>query len=611
MYRAAQIFYLIALLAHGSITLCHAQSPAQTGTRNATTPSTASLRPPVETAVIEGIVPGMSTAEQLNQRWGEPFEESIDGDQVSQSYSMPPLNHIIVTLRGGIVRSIVIHLETPFREEEVRASLHEELLRSKPVLIPDESGGIIGEIFPEKGVMFIFAPQKAQNRGFFVQQIGIEPVSAEPFVLRAEAILHAQPSEAKLDLRDAIRLKSDHARAHWLLAQIELLAGNVESALLSNEKAIQFEEQRPSYHLTFAQALTQMNRVEEAKQYLQETIVICDRFPHERAKALMMLGELYRISLNPDHALAYECHEEAIRIATALLNHNNQTVRLTAKDVLFEAHLATAKAIAWGRWDKKERLKMWIDRAKVLARDPELIAAPRYSREYKFKIAACALATLVDVPETLNIDVYVEDVIDAGNELIQSTDDPILRAKFHWDTGISLYDAVQIFQRRQQYSAALRYGELAAKYMEIGMKNRNSEADLLLLGRLYYRLGTFHAVGMNNHRASIEWYDLAKPIYEKLLPKIDVGALEIFGRALVSMGCSYWETDQREEAVRLTERGARQLERGVRERVIDESELGTPYTNLARMYRELGNQKEAAKYMRLASPYSADDKVIR
>jgi len=611
MNRAVQIFCFIALLTHGSLSLCRAQSPAPAGSKNNPAPNTASLRPPVETAVIEGIAPGSSTVEQLTKMWGEPIEESINGDQVAQRYSMPPLHHIIVTLRGGIVRSIVIHLETPYREEDVRASLHEELLRSKPVLIPDETGGIIGEIFPEKGVMFIFAPQTTRNSGFLVQQIGVEPISADPFVLRAEAVLYTQPSEAKLDLRDAIRLKSDHARANWLLAQIELLEGHVESALLCNEKAIQLDEQRPAYHLTFAQALTQMNRVEEAKQYLQETIAICDRFPHERAKALMMLGELYRTSLKPDHELAYECHEEAIRIATALLNHDNQTVRLTAKDVLFEAHLATAKAIAWGRWDKKERLKMWIDRAKVLARDQELVAAPRYSREYKFKIAACALATLVDVPETLNIDVYIEDVIDAGNELIQSTDDPILRAKFHWDTGISLYDAVQIFQRRQQYSAALRYGELAVKYMETGMKSRNSETDLFLLGRLYYRLGTFHAVGMNNHRASIEWYDLAKPIYEKLLPKIDVGALEIFGRALVSMGCSYWETDQREEAVRLTERGVRQLERGVRERVIDESELMAPYTNLARMYNELGNQNEAAKYMRLAAPNSADDKKFR
>jgi tetratricopeptide (TPR) repeat protein len=325
-----------------------------------------------------------------------------------------------------------------------------------------------------------------------------------------------------------------------------------------------------------------------------------------------MLGELYRTSRNPDHELVYECHAEAIRIATALVNHSNPTVRLTAKDVLFEAHLATAKAIAWGRWDKQEEaIKKWIDRAKVLARDPELMMAKRYSREYQFKIAACSLATLVAVPETLNIDLYIEDVIDAGKELIQSTNDPILWAKYHWDLGTSLYDAVQIFQLRQQYSAALKYGEMAANYMEIGMRGRNSDTDLYLLGRLFFRLGAFHAIGNQNHRAAIEWYDLAKPVYEKLLPKIDAGALKHFGETLVSMGVSYWATDQRGEAIRLTERGLRQIERGVRDRVIEASELTTPYSNLAKMYHELGDPEQAAKYMKLASSISADEKRIR
>jgi tetratricopeptide (TPR) repeat protein len=326
----------------------------------------------------------------------------------------------------------------------------------------------------------------------------------------------------------------------------------------------------------------------------------------------MMLGELYRTSPNPDHELAYECHAEAIHLATALLTHSNPTVRLTAKDVYFESHLMTAKAIAWGNWDKKdEAIKKWIDLAKVLSRDPELVAARRYSREYPFKIASCALTTLVAVPEKLNIDLYIEDVIDAGNELIKSTTDPIMRAKYYWDTGISLYDAVQIFYVRQQYSAALRYGEMAANYMDIGIRASNSDTDMFLLGRLYVRLGSIHAVALQNHRAAIEWYDSAKPVYEKLLPKINTGALKLFGDTLVSMGVSYWETDQREEAVRLTERGLRQIERGVRENVIEASVLVAPYSNLAKMYNELGNREQATKYMRLASTIGNEEPRIR
>ena len=612
-----RFFFLVTLFTHGILPFCIAQNPAPTpqqavaGRGNPVASEIDPTRPPIETAVIQGVSPGVTAAEQLFRLWGEPEQETVLGSEVVQLYSMEPLNHIEVTLRGGIVRSIVIQLETPFPEEDVRSSLYSELLKSKAVQIPDEEGGIIGEIFPEKGVMFLFAPKTA-GPSYLVRQIGIEPISADPFVLRAEAVLYDQPAEAKRDLQDAIRLKSDHAKAHWLLAQIELLEGHVESALLYNEKAIQLDEKRPAYHLTFVQAMIQMNRIEEAKQYLQETIEICDRYPHEKARALMILGDLCRTSRIPDHALAYECHNEAIRLATALIDHKNPTIRLTAKDVLFEAHLATAKAIAWGRWDKKdEAIKKWIDRAKVLARDQQLLAEKRYSREYPFKIATCALTTLVAVPEKLNIGLYIEDVVDAGNVLIKSAKDPILRSKYHWDTGLALYDAVQIFQLRKQYLSALKYGELAANFMEIGMEGRNSDADRYLLGRLYFRLGTIHSIGNQNHRAAIEWFDLAKPIFIDLLPKADTEALGRFGEALVSMGVSYWATDQREEAIRITERGCRQIERGVLAGTIEASAQLTPYSNLATMYHEMGNQEEALKYSRLAASVNTDEKTAR
>ena len=617
MNRFTQTLFLVALLIHGSVPFCGAQNPAPTpqqphSARNNTAAlDTAAIRPSVETAVIEGVAPGRTTIDELNRLWGDPRRESVTADRVLRLYSMDPLNHIEVTLVGGIVQSIVIELDTPFPEEEVRGSLYEELLRSKPVLIPDETGGLLGEIFPEKGVMFIFAPESTRQR-LLVERIAVEPISAEPFVLRAEAILYEQPTEARRDLIDAIRLKPDLAKAYGLLAQIDLWEGHVESAVLNIEKAIQLDEQKPSYHLTFAQALIQMNRIQEAKQYLRETIEICDRFPHEKARALLMLGELYRTSRQPeDHEIAYECHLEAIRLATALVNHSNPTISLAAKDVLVEAHLAAAKAIAWGPWDSKgEAIKQWVDWAKVLARDPELLAARRYSREYAFKIAACSLATLVAIPENLNIDFYVEEVIDAGNELIKSTNDPILRAKYYWDTSIALYDAMQIFQLRQQFSSALRYGELAANYMEIGLKGRNSDTDWYLLGRLYFRLGVIHAVGNENHRAAIEWYDLAKPIFERLLPKIDAGAWGPFGETLVSMGVSYWVTGRQEEAIRLTERGLQQLERGFRANILDSSVLEKPYLNLAKMYHDLGDQEQALKYMRLATSIG-DERRIR
>ena len=591
MNRLAQFTLLIALWALGSATVGAAQ------------------RPIIETAVIDGIMPGVTTNEELTRLWGDPRLESIHGNEIIRLYSMEPLNHIEVTLRGGLVRSIVIELEMALPEIDVRDSLSENLLRSKPVLIPDEAGNLLGQIFPERGVIFMFSPESTL-RELYVERIVVEPVSAEPFVIRAEAVLYNLPSESKQDLMNAVQLNPNHARAHWLLAQIALWEGRVETAVQYIERAIQQDEQRPAYHLTFAQALVQMNRIDEAKQYLQETIAISDRFPHERARALLLLGELYRTSRHPDHELALACHEEAIHLATTLFNHNNPTIRLTARDVLFESHLAAAKVIAWGHWDlKEESINMWLDRARMLASDPELMRAQRYSREHQFKIAATALATLVALPDKTNIEGYIENVIEAGNELIRTANDPILHIRHYWDTGVSLYDAMQIFQIRRQFSAALRYGELAADYMEVGLRGRNSDTDWYLLGRLYFRLGAIHAIGNDNHRAAIEWYDRALPIFERLLPKIDVGALGPFGETLVSMGMSYWMTGQQERAIALTETGLRQLERGVRERVLDVAILEIPYLNLAKMYHDLRDHENAARYMRLASAIKADERM--
>jgi tetratricopeptide (TPR) repeat protein len=567
--------------------------------------------PPIRTAAFQGVFPGSTTLEQITDLWGEPSRETTVNDQIVRLYSTEILHHVEVTFRENVVKSIVIQLESPFPEEQVRDVLKEELLKAKPVLIPDGTGEIIGEVFPEKGVLFLFAPM--DDRGtLLVRQIGIEPVSSEPFILRAEAVLHDQPSEARRDLRDAIQVDPDDAKAYYLLAQVEILEGNIESAMLHCEQAIRIDEKKPAYHLALAQTMIRMNRGDEAKHYLEETLGICDRYPHEKARALTILGDLYRTSRTPDYELAYECHSDAIRLAMTLLEHTNPTVRQSAKDVLFDAHLSAARDIAWGRWEKKEEsIVKWIDRAKILARDPEMLSSKRYSKEYPLKIATCMLASQVGIPEKVNIDLYIEDVIDAGEELIQSTRDPILIHKYQWDTGLSLYDAVQIFQLRKQYTSALKYGERAADYMETGIEGRNSDTDLYLLGRLYFRLGAIHAIGNQNHRAAIEWFDLAKPIFEKLLPKINPEALGRLGETLVSMGYSYWMTEQREEAVRLTERGLRQIERAVRANMIDPSSLTIPYANLAYMHKELGDPELSAKYSKLATVTESSGNKIR
>lgn len=557
--------------------------------------------PPVKTAAFMHVIPGVTEHEELFEHWGEPVDGTENDDQVVYLFSMEVLNHIEVTVRGEIVRSIVIRLDEPFPEDQVRGVLRSELLKAKPVLMPDEKGRITGEIFPEKGVMFLFAPPEA-GPGLLVQQIAIEPVTAEPFVLRAEALLTEQPAEAKRDLEDAIRLSPENAKSYWLLAQVALMEGRYDEALKHCEKAIRRDRTKPGYHLTLVQIMIQMNHVEEAKLYLEEMMPLCDRYPHEKARAVSLLGDLYRTCKRPDHEMAVECHYDAIHLASSLVEHNNQTIRQSAKDVLFEAHLAAARDVVWGRWDNKpEAIRKWIGKAIDFATDPEMVDNRRYSREYPLKIAACALAAQVALPESNDLEPYVLELIDTAEELIQSTRDPILLRKYQWEASLALYDAVQIYQIRRQYSAALKYGELAAEYMEQGIQGRENDLDFYLLGRLYFRMGAIHAIGTKNHRAAIEWFEPAKGVFEQLLPRINPDELGRLGETMVSMGVSYWWTGQHDEAIRLTERGMKQVERATKMGVIGRAALAIPYSNLANMYGELGMEEKAEYYTRQAS----------
>ncbi|MDR0391341.1 MAG: hypothetical protein LBH59_05510 [Planctomycetaceae bacterium] len=558
--------------------------------------------PPIKTASFHGIIPGQSSIKNVGEILGKPLQERTNEDELAQLYSLPELNHIeIIYDKNRIVKSIVIRFDELFPENVVREQFETELLKSRPVLIPDETGRIIGELFPEKGVVFLFSGSK--NSGAFqVRQIGIEPVISEPFVLRAEATLSDQPSESYRDLIDAIRINRTDAKAYWLLARIELLQGNTETALSNIQRAIRFDERKPAYHLTLAQILSRMNRVEEAKLYLEETLAICERYQTDKARAYCLLGDFYRTGQNPDYETAYKYHAAAIEIADQLTEHSNPTTRQTAKDILFDARIAVAKDIAWGRWKGKERaINNWIASAQSITIDPEMIAARRFSLEYPLKLAVCELTCQVGMKTDNDIESQVKEIINTGEKLLAKTNDTILLQKLQWEIGLAVYDAVQIYQLHNNYEPALHYGELAAEYMEMGMKGKTNDSDLYLVGRLYFRLGTIHALGNKNHRAAIEWFNKAKPTFDRLFAKINPEEAGRFGDSLVSMGVSYWQTNQRDEAIRLTERGLRQIERGAKLGFVKESAFAIPYSNLMNMYNELGNTERSRYYSNLSS----------
>jgi len=336
--------------------------------------------------------------------------------------------------------------------------------------------------------------------------------------------------------------------------------------------------------------------------YLKEVLPLCERFQHQKAVALCLLGDLYRQGTGVNCQEAYAYHEQALKIAIPLREHSNPTVRSIARDVLVNAQLGIIKDIALGNWDNKwSAIEKWFASVKEVLKDQEVTAKKRLIREYLFQVALTGLSAQAVISESSNLDPYIQDLLTATEELMNVTEDPINRRRIKWEAGCALFEVVQSLQRKKQFSTALKYGEPTVDMIELGIQGRTSEADFYLLSRLYFRLGAIHAIGMNNHRAAIVWFDRTLPIFDDILPGLGTEEAGRIGEMLVSMGVSYWYTDQKDEAIRLSELGLKRIQAAVDKGYLEMTALLIPYSNLSMMWSKLDEPDKANEYNRAAA----------
>lgn len=553
----------------------------------------------VEAASFKGITPGLTTAEELARAWGPPKEAIKHDMMLVQLYTIEPFQSVEVCLADGKVTSIIVRLDQAFPAAKVAEQLELSALRS--VLVSNEMGEILGQSFPERGVLFAFAPSEQPGKpSMQVVHIILEPISAEPFVLRAETNLDSEPKASLTDLDQAIRLQPDNARAHWLRARLLGRSGQLDGALESSAAAVRLDPAEARYRLTRAEILGQAGELDEAVAEARQAVAAAESRPHVQAKALCLLGDLLASGPKPDYKQALGFHTQAIKRADPLTSSPHPAVRLMAKEVMVDAHLGAAHDIAWGVWkDKEIAVPRWLGRAAAFA--DEMARNEGVSEEQQFRVATRALAVYVGLRGTADPTEWTQRALRTGQAMIEASNDPARKAQYQWDLGIALYDALQVYQMRGDQSSALRYGERAVEYLEAAERGQSASAMSYLLGRLYFRLGAIHALGDQNHRAAITWFEKAIPLLEKPLPKnayLDIGRQ---GETFVSMGVSYWETGQRERALELTQRGVTLMEQAVRFGSLDKSSLAIPYANLGSMHRQLGAEQAAERFEEMAS----------
>ena len=208
-----------------------------------------------EPAKFNGVQPGTSTRRKLLAAWGSPDDTVTAGDSEILSYKTEPFRSIEVLLTADMVDAIKIELAEPVPAEDLAKQLQIDRLES--VDVSDEQGKLLGQVFPERGVLFMCAEEDSQTPvagdGQQISHVVIQPLDANAFALRAENRLHGPYEKNIRDLRFALALDPEHAQARWLLADIYLANGQGNLAESEAAKAMNLQPDDSAYQLRWAQ----------------------------------------------------------------------------------------------------------------------------------------------------------------------------------------------------------------------------------------------------------------------------------------------------------------------------------------------------------------------
>ncbi len=354
-----------------------------------------------------------------------------------------------------------------------------------------------------------------------------------------------------------------------------------------------------------------MGHLPEAIKEAERAVADADKQPHIKAQAQCLLGDLVGFGPRPDYPRAVEYYNRAIRTADALTTNPQSAIRLSAKEVLIDAHLGAAHDIAWGKWNHKETaVPSWLKTASAFAE--ELVQNDGGTAEHRFRVASRALAACVGTQGKLDPAEWAEQAARVGREMIAAATEGRQKQQAQWEVGLALCDAVQTYQMRGQRDMALQYGQQAAEMLEQGGRGKLKDVpDSYLLGRLYFRLGSIHAIGKRDHAAAVPWFKKAVPVLEQAAERLSLTEQARLGDTLVSMAISYWEIGERQQAVNLTKRGIALIETAANSGAISKSALKVPQSNLAAMESRLNRPDPAERRPERIENAAAKSPILR
>jgi tetratricopeptide (TPR) repeat protein len=548
----------------------------------------------IDAASFRGVLPGTTTREELLASWGEgkPFSRP-DGSE-GLAWEMPPFQRVEVMLGEDVVSSIYIRLAKPATVDALSAQLEINDLRT--VSLVDADGVAIGEVFPERGVIFSLDPENS-----LATAVMLEPLDPEAFVLRAEGELNTSVANALTDLQYAVEVDPEYRRAHRLLLVLLCDQGKWARAAEVAEAAETLSPDDSWTLLKHGSVMLALCRFEEAAMKTQQVLESPEVPPLVRAQAERQLGRIELAGPSPDYQQALNHFTAAIKHAAPLVNSPTTPIRRAALDIQFDSHLGTALAIANGTWQQKDKvLPKWIARAEGFARQLSEDEGGNPTLELRLcrgALAISAASTDGDSPMP-----WIKRLLAVRSAFGGMVTDPWRRRQIDWEVGQALSDALTAAQIRGDTTDMLDNATLTAAYLERGGQQRDLTPDERReFGDLLFRIGILYSLQKGDHDTAVTWFDKVLPLWERNDSFTARGELGRLGEAYVSMAISYWQVDRRTEAVDLSSTGVDMMVTAVDAEQLDEQALAVAYGNLSTMYADQGDSERSEMYAEMAS----------
>jgi tetratricopeptide (TPR) repeat protein len=404
-------------------------------------------------------------------------------------------------------------------------------------------------------------------------------------------------------------LTLDPANIHALYHQSRVLSktGQFSSALSTIEQALSLASDDVSCLLQKAELLGKLERHDEALTVIKNVVDDQSHSALLRARGEGLWGDVLAHGPDRDFVHAIEHHLKAIKLASPLSSDRVVDVRREAKRVLLNAFLGAAHDIALGNWQRQgETVAKWIEGAREIAEAS--VTRDGGDEDQKLRVLLATVAAHAEMATDADPARWLASIERETKRLSDASGDGLLQRKLAFDHARALLDAASIEHARDGKLKAFDYATQATEL--IGSLSNTKDlatADRYLLGRLYFFVGSSHAVIHHNHVEAARWYKKALAQFEDPLPSSVAGEIGRHGERLVSMGASYWETGDHAEGLELTQRGLELMKQAIKQKLLSEEKLALPYGNLAAMYSTLGKSDEAKSFAELAARLGAKD----